>query len=370
MNLRFGNASSSRAPQPSQTAPKSRRGGALSAAALGALSALAATAALAAFPASAAAHGPIAPIASAYLARITTVPAGIQAQVIDADQRMWLQVAPDRQVVVLDTVGAPFVRFDASGVAVNHNSSMFYANEIPAQLPPPGVTRSTPPHWVRVSGGHTYSWHDGRLHALATVALAPGASYAGRWTIPMRVDGRAAAIAGGLWHRPSPSPAWFWPIAVILACALAAWRVRDPALDERSARLLGSVALTATVVAALGRELHGRPDVTVLQLLTLAVVVAFAGWAARAVVARTPGWFTLFLIAAVSIWEGVKLLPTLVDGYVLAAVPAVAARIACVGCLGAGGALLLFVIRLADQRGGAELDEGELLELDPHESYA
>ena len=86
-----------------------------------------------------------------------------------------------------------------------------------------------------MSSGHAYGWHDGRLHALATTALAPGATYLGRWQVPLRVDGARSAIAGGLYFAASPSIVWFWPILVTLACVLAARRLRRPELDERVA---------------------------------------------------------------------------------------------------------------------------------------
>ena len=128
-----------------------------------------------------------------------------------------------------------------SGVEVNQNSAMYYLNQTPvAETPPSGLTRRTPPSWQRVSGGHDYGWHDGRLHALATVALSPGVAYVGRWSIPVLVDGRLSSISGGLWHADDPSIVWFWPIVVLLACVLAARRVRRPALDALVARVLAS----------------------------------------------------------------------------------------------------------------------------------
>ena len=79
--------------------------------------------------------------------------------------------------------------FLGSGVAVNRNSAMYYVNQTPVGVPPSNLRPSTPPRWSSVSGGHSYSWHDGRLHALRR-RLDSGASYVGRWTIPVRVDGR------------------------------------------------------------------------------------------------------------------------------------------------------------------------------------
>ena len=57
---------------------------------------------------------------------------------------------------------------------------MYYLNQTPAEQPPPGLGPDAPPSWHQVTTAHDYSWHDGRLHALATVALAPGAVVRGR----------------------------------------------------------------------------------------------------------------------------------------------------------------------------------------------
>jgi hypothetical protein len=151
-------------------------------------------------------------------------------------------------------------------VAVNHNSAMYYLNQTPfAQTPPANLTARAPPSWHGVSGGHAYEWHDGRLHALASVALVPGVSFVGRWAVPFRADGRLAAIDGGLWHTENQSIVWFWPIVVLLACVLAARRVRRRRLDVLVARLLAVVGLIAVAVAGLGLglQLHGRPTISV-----------------------------------------------------------------------------------------------------------
>ncbi len=307
------------------------------------------------------AHGPVAPIASSYLARVSAVPAGIEAKVVDGDQRMWLQVRRGLTVIVLDYRGAPYLRFSSAGVAVNQNSAMYYLNQTPVALTPPAnLGPDTPPRWEPVSGGSTYSWHDGRLHALASVAIAPGAAFVGTWRLPLLADGGATAISGGLWHAEDPSIVWFWPIAVLMACVLAGWRIRRPALDRHLARGLGVVALVALSAAVLGHDLHGRPGVSVFQLIELAAVLAFALWGLARVLFTRPGYFTYFMIAIVALWQGAELIPTLLQGFVLTAGPAFVARASAVLCLGTGLALLLMVFRLADQRDTAAPGEGQL----------
>lgn len=331
----------------------------------GALAVAGALLMLAVAPAAAGAHGPVAPVASSYLATIGRLPQALQAKVVDGDQRMWLRVPAQQTVVVLDYRGAPYLRFSPAGVEANRNSSMYYLNQTPVALTPPSnLTAGTAPSWLSLTRGHEYGWHDGRLHALATVALAPWARFVGTWRVPLVIDGRPTAITGGLWYAPDPSIVWFWPILVLLLCVLAAWRVRDRALDARVARILAMAALLATATAATGQELHGHPDVSVFQIVELAVIYAFIVWGLWRVAFRPQGYFHYLLIALAALWQGIVLIPTLRDGFVLIALPAFVARAATVVCVAAGLALLLLVFRLPErhERAGSE-DERE----DEHE---
>ncbi|HTX32668.1 MAG TPA: hypothetical protein VMD09_14895 [Solirubrobacteraceae bacterium] len=298
------------------------------------------------------AHGPIDPIASSYLARVGSAPPGLEAKVVDGDLRMWLKVRRGLTVTVVDSVSrGPYLRFSPAGVFVNENSAMYYLNQTPVALTPPASLRpTTPPSWHQVSTGTSYEWHDGRLHALASVALTPGSSFVGHWQIPLLVNGTRSAITGGLWHAANPSIVWFWPLVVLLACVLAGWRLHRPNFDGELSRGLGLTAVVAVSVAVLGRDLHGRPGVSVFELVELAAVLAFAVWALHRLLFVRHGYFTYFLIAIVALWQGAELIPTLLQGFVLAAEPAFLARTAAVVCLGTGAALLLMVFRLADLR--------------------
>jgi hypothetical protein len=301
----------------------------------------------------ASAHGAGVPNATSYLARVTRAPEGVQTRVIDGDLRLWLRVAPGNTVVVRDYRGAPYLRFSRSGVFVNENSEMFYLNYNPPLNPPAGLKASARPLWRKVSDGHEYTWHDGRLAALSTVALAPGATsgatYVGRWIIPMLIDGRAVTVTGALWHRGDPSIAWFWPIVVLVACVLAAWRLRRSALDRLIARALAVGALAAIAIGACGRQLNGRPFVSTWQLALLAVVLALVlGGVAWTLLGRA-GYFTYLLVAIAALGGDFELIPTLLHGYVLMAEPAFVARVAAVMCAGCGAGLLVLAIRIGEE---------------------
>ncbi len=314
-------------------------------------------------PAAAQAHGPVAPVASSFLARVGTLPAGLHAKVVDGDQRMWLQVVPRETVLILDYRGGPYLRFSSSGVAVNTNSAMYYLNQTPAEIPPTNLSPRTPPSWERVSGGHDYGWHDGRLHALASVALSPGATYVGQWRIPILIDGRLASLSGGVWHADDPSIVWLWPIVVIFLCVLAGLRVRRPELNALLARMLACAALGAAAVAEASRALHGRPTVSAFQLIELGVILAFVGWAFRRLLVWRRGYFLFFSVAFLALYEGSVMLSTLLNGFVLVALPAVVVRVATVLCLGAGAGLLPITFRLAEHRDGRP-SQGR----DPHDA--
>ena len=126
-----------------------------------------------ALPASASADGPITPTATDYLARITHVPAGVEAKVVDGYLNLWMRVPARSTVVVLDFRGAPWVRFDPAGVQINLNSEEYYLSQVPVPaLAPTGLTPATAPRWVSVSTGHSYMWREGRMHALTAMLVS------------------------------------------------------------------------------------------------------------------------------------------------------------------------------------------------------
>lgn len=322
---------------------------------------LAVAAAFLALPGAALAHGPVDPAGSRFQARVTHVPAGLTAKAVDGDLRLWMRAAPHVTAFVIDYRGADYLRFSPGGVYVNRNSAMYYVNQVPPVTPPLSLGPHTAPSWQRVSRGHSYVWQDGRLQALATTVLPKG-SYVGRWSIPMRVDGAAASLSGGLYHRPDPSRVWFWPIVVAIACVLAGLRLRSRALDRRMARALAALAIVAFAVASAGHQLHGRPFVSAGQIAVLAIELVAAAWAAAVTIRNRHNWLTLFVVAGVAIWQGIALAPALVDGYALLATGPVLGRLSVIGCLAAGAGLLPIVFVMADRagigRGGARPGAG------------
>lgn len=308
---------------------------------------------LVAFPHSASAHGGLGvPNATSYVAVVTHAPFATRADALDGDLRLWMRVTPGNTLVVRDYRGAPYVRFSRTGVSVNENSAMFYLNSNPPLQPPAYLTVTTATKWRKVSAAHEYSWHDGRLGALADVALPPSAAarttYVGRWIVPIVLDGHPAVVSGGVWHYVDPSIVWLWPIAVLVACILAAWRVRSVALDEALARVLAVAVLCAIAVGAYGRQMHGRPTVSTGQTALLVAVLLPTLAALAYTLLGKPGFFFHLLVAIAALGGDFELVPTLLHGYVLMAEPAFLARAAAVVCAGCGAGLLLLSLRIGD----------------------
>lgn len=283
-------------------------------------------------------------MATYYIGRVTHAPRGIQVKVVDGYVQLWVRAAPRDTVIIRDYLRAPFLKFTAAGVFVNHNSQEFYLDQVPVPaVPPAGLTAKTPPHWFKVSSGHHYTWREGRLHALTHIALLPGQSYVGKWSIPVTVNGVPGTITGGIWHRSAPSPVWFWPVLVIVLCVLAAWRLKDPELDRRLAKGLTLVLLALFLIGVASRQLHGRPDVDPGQVIALILVACVAiPMMVRELRRDRPGVVVQLVTAFASMWAGVTLITVLTHGYVLVAFPPLLDR--CVVALLLGGSLGLFLV--------------------------
>ena len=295
------------------------------------------------FPSSASAHaGQTDPVASSYRATITSVAPGVTAKVVDGDQRLWMSADPRLTVIVVGRFGEPYLRFSSAGVDENLRSPTTYLNRATPVMVPSGAKPKLPPAWKHLSGSHAYIWHEDRLHVLAGRSSAPGE--VGPWVVPLTVDGRREVIRGQLWRAADPSLLWFWPPVVILACVVALLRVRDQRITRAMGRVLALVAILALVVARIGVELYGHPGVSTWQHVDLALTVLLA-MLVTALLLRPGGTgFVAFVAGAAGVYQGIVLLPTLTEGYVLAAVPATIERAAGAAAIACGiGAMLSFV---------------------------
>jgi hypothetical protein len=298
-------------------------------------------------PAPASAHvGRTPPAATDYLARITSLPPGLQARIVDGDRAIWMRAQPSLTVIVTGLRGEPYLRFSSAGVAVNTRSATWFLNRVYPQVVPRGLTSTTPPQWKALTSQHWWTWPDGRLHTPALSAHPAGDVYLGRWVVPLVVDGRGTAIRGGLWQSAPASLLWFWPLLLLAACIPALLKLREARLEAPVGAALAGLALVAATVARLGRELYGRPTVSPWQLalvgVTCLVAVALAALYSRR--AWRPVGGILIGIAAAA--QGSELVSTLRDGWVLSAGPAWLERSATGLSLASGVALIVISLSL------------------------
>lgn len=298
-------------------------------------------------PGTAAAHvAPGAPVATDFSARIRGLvpPAdAVRAVVIDGDRQLSLTVGPSMRVAIPGALGEPLLRFTPGGVFVNRRSLTAQSDRIAAPDLDPVADPSAPPQWVRVSTGHTYRWHEHRLHTLEPLAAGRGSEAdLGRWAVPMLIDGRRHALIGTLRYRP-PGATWAWIAAAcgiaILTCALVA--VARPAWQRATVgTAVAAVLLTGTIRIA--RELYGRPDVTASNYLAI-VFTTVVGLTLLLALLRGRGGVPLFtacLVGIGSLFQGIAFSPMVTHGYALTTLSTTAARVVVIAILGLGAGLL------------------------------
>jgi uncharacterized membrane protein len=285
--------------------------------------ALGVVATAAATPSVASAHvGRTLPVATDFTARITRPVPGVDAKVTDGDQSLWLSSPASAVVTVPGILGEPLLRFDSRGVWLNLRSPTAQSDRIDRTALRPTAS-GTPPLWHRATSGHSYLWHDHRLHALEAIARSAGS--AGPWSVPVVVDGRRRNLSGVLEYS-APGAVWAWiavPIVLVLAGALAA---------TRSAATLAVLALTATAAVwtiRIGRDLYGRPAVPVVGWIEIAITSLIGALFVFGLTRRDAGTraFTAFFVGFGALYEGLTMLPVLTHAIALNALPSLLARI-------------------------------------------
>ena len=185
-----------------------------------------------ALPARAAAHPRSATVALDYdlvLDGATKAIPGVTVAILDGDRSLRVR-AHGETVVVRGDLGEPMLRIGPAGVWVNRASVTAEANKL----------TSTGTGWKKLSSGSEYVWHEHRL------APPPWGSRLGpvaRFSIPVTVNGKTAAIAGTFVRRARPS-LWPW---LLLAAGLAVLVAAALRLGRRVTTLLGAVAGLAAV---------------------------------------------------------------------------------------------------------------------------
>ncbi|HET8893215.1 MAG TPA: hypothetical protein VFM96_03860 [Gaiellaceae bacterium] len=248
-------------------------------------------------PAVASAHGRSEPVATNFEARITAYD-GITAKIVDGDQRLWVRAHPAETILV--------PTFPVSHI---------------------------------VSGGHSYLWHEHRLHALEPVTRARATP----WTVPLVVDGKPRTLVGVLDYHP-PGRTWLWlSLASLLALTGATVALRN----GRSAIRLALLATPVICAVRIARELYGRPNVGVTGYLEVVATSAVGAWVLYGLVNRNPDVrvFTAVVAGLAGLYQGLTMVPVLTHAIALTLLPTTAAKILVAGSLGLGAAALTGGVR-------------------------
>jgi hypothetical protein len=277
---------------------------------------LAAVAGLAA-PAPAWAHSRGPAVALDYRLHLASAPPGVQVRILDGDRSLEARVTSGTTLVVRGYLREPMLRFDEQGVFVNAASPTAQSDRL--------VARGG--GWVRVASGPSFAWHEHRL----TPAGAQG-----RFVIPVEVDGRPAAIDGTFVRVSRPS-AWPWLAAAVVLAGAAVAAARRPASRLPLAIGLGVVAGLAALLATIAFAVRDRPSGGTgwLQIGAALAVAAAIGLPLVRLHGRRRGQ-AAGLAGAVAAAVTVASLPVFWHGVVISALPAVAARLACVVALVGG----------------------------------
>ena len=137
---------------------------------------------------------------------------GVSFEVLGYDSDMQLLDQHGHEVVIYGYEKEPYARILPDGtVQLNQLSAATYLNEnryAEVQVPK-FVDPKAPPKWKTVDESGTLTWHDHRMHYMAT-GTPPQVKDEGKRTkvfdyeIPLRIDGRKGALDGTLyWVGPA-----------------------------------------------------------------------------------------------------------------------------------------------------------------------
>lgn len=151
---------------------------------------------------------------------------GVDVEILNYDDSLHLTNRSGRAVTVEGYEGEPYVRLLADGtVQVNLNSPSHYLNEdrFGKVEVPASADAGAPPDWRTVDGTGQYSWHDHRIHYMATGTPRQVKDEGERtpifdYRVPIRVGDRPAAISGTLFWAGGEESV---PVAPFAALGLA-----------------------------------------------------------------------------------------------------------------------------------------------------
>jgi len=171
----------------------------------------------------------------------------LRAEIIGGDSFIELTVDPGVEVVVLGYEAEPYLRFRSEGgIEQNQRSPAVSLNRerYGAEIDP-RADADAEPSWKRIGDGHTWAWHDHRVHRMEP--FAPLGAARGQQildgSVPIVVDGEPVRIRVTSTWMPAPSP-----VAMVIGLISGAAIVAVAWLRARSWQ--GSAAALAGVSAA------------------------------------------------------------------------------------------------------------------------
>ena len=269
-------------------------------------------------------------IATDFQARVGGVrpPApGVRARVLGGDLKLELTVTGPHTVIVLGLLGEPFLRFSPAGVQANAASPTAWNSGVIGSAD--AVHSSPAAVWRRISGGHTYSWHESRLRPQPSVPDGgPVARRVARWSIPLVVDGRSGRVTGWEWYATGPSLIpWLTAAATALATAAAAAGLCSRSTQRRIAAALVPVSVGAWLAGWLGILLYGGPSALVIALaVTYAAVTVLLVAAALTATGGNARITTAGVIGALAAVFTVPEVEAFTRGFVFSALGGTGAR--------------------------------------------
>jgi hypothetical protein len=151
---------------------------------------------------------------------------GVDAVVLDADDRLQLTNDSGKTLAVLGYEGEPYLEFRDGRVYRNALSPATYLNDdrfgevdVPADADP-----EAPPRWEEVAPRERYDWHDHRIHWMGrelpprVAATKDEPQHVFDWEVPATIDGEPFVIAGSLDYEPPPSGS---PLGLMIAFGVA-----------------------------------------------------------------------------------------------------------------------------------------------------
>lgn len=231
------------------------------------------------------------------------LPPGVQFQVLQNGEALWLRNSTRTDVVVLDPDGAQRYQVGPDGAAVN--------TALPTEPTPLGDISQDPekpsgdaakaPAWQRVSTEPEVQWHDHYAHwgdaTLPSQVLAdPDHEHLIRaWQVDLVSDGKTYQVRGELRWVPGPSPLPWILVTVSLAIAVSLLGlVRRSQLPLAAATaVLVAASATHGIATVLGRQAENRWTILAHEYLPI-VLAWLVGAAAVGLLAgrrATGRWF-------------------------------------------------------------------------------